>query len=67
MGSCLTLGNELSEETHEPTKQEALLGRGAWAESSGVRGPRRTAVPLAHRLGFYHDGIRLWVDLSQSF
>ena len=28
MGSCLTLGNELSEETHVLTKQETLLGRG---------------------------------------
>ena len=26
-GSCLTLGNELSEETHVLTKQEILLGR----------------------------------------
>ena len=29
VGSCLTLGNELSEETHVLTKQETLLGRGA--------------------------------------
>ena len=27
MGSCLTLGNELSNETHVLTKQETLLGR----------------------------------------
>ena len=27
LGSCLTLGNELSEETHVLTKQEILLGR----------------------------------------
>ena len=26
-GSCLTLGNKLSEETHVLTKQEILLGR----------------------------------------
>ena len=26
------------------TKQEILLGRGAWAESSRVREPRRTAM-----------------------
>ena len=44
-GSCLTLGNELPEETHVLTKQETLLGRGAWAESSRVREPRRTALP----------------------
>ena len=30
--SCLTLGNELSKETHVLTKQETLLGRGTWAE-----------------------------------
>ena len=34
MGSCLTLGNELSEETHEVTTQETLLGRVLQAESS---------------------------------
>ena len=26
-------------------KQETLLGRGAWVESSRVREPRRTALP----------------------
>ena len=30
-GSCLTLGNELSKETHELTNPETFLGRGAWA------------------------------------
>ena len=45
LGSCLTLGNELSEETQVLTVQEILLGRGAQAESSRVRGPRGTALP----------------------
>ena len=45
MGSCLTLRNELSKETHELTKQETLLERGARAESRSIRAPRRTAVP----------------------
>ena len=27
MGSCLTIGNELSEETQVLTKQETLLGK----------------------------------------
>ena len=40
VGSCLTRGNKLSEETHELTKQEALLGKGTWVESSRVREPR---------------------------
>ena len=29
---CLTLRNELSEESHVPTKQETLLGRDTWVE-----------------------------------
>ena len=45
LGSCLTLGNELSEETHVLTKQEILLGKGIRVETSRVREPRRTALP----------------------
>ena len=45
LGSCLTLRNELSEETHVLTKQEILLGKGTRVESSRVREPRRTALP----------------------
>ena len=52
LGSCLTLRNELSEETHVLTKQEVLLGKGTWVESSRVREPRRTA--LSH-------GLHSWV------
>ena len=48
LGSCLTLGNELSEETHVLTKHETLLGKGTWVESRRVREPRRTA--LSHGL-----------------
>ena len=44
LGSCLTLGNELSKETHVLTKQEILLGKGTQVESSRVREPRRTAL-----------------------
>ena len=44
LGSCLTLGNELSEKTHVLTKQEILLGKGTGVESSRVRKPRRTAL-----------------------
>ena len=46
------------------TKQEILLGRGAWAESSKVREPRRTAPPRGSR-GFDADGISFWVVFSQ--
>ena len=44
LGSCLTLRNELPEETHVLTKQEILLGKGTRVESSRVREPRRTAL-----------------------
>ena len=44
-GSCLTLGNKLSEETHVLIKQEILLGRGVQAESSRVREIGRTVRP----------------------
>ena len=39
LGSFLTLGNELSEETHVLTKQEILLGKGTGVESNRVRKP----------------------------
>ena len=45
LGSCLTLGNELSEETHVLTKQETLLGKGTRVESGRVMEPRRSALP----------------------
>ena len=44
-GSCLTLGNGLSEETHMLIKQGTLLGRGTWVESHRVRGSSRAALP----------------------
>ena len=44
MVSCLTLRNGLSKETHELTKQQALLGRGTWANSNRVSEPRRTVL-----------------------
>ena len=44
LGSCLTLGNELSEDTHVLTKREILLGKGTRVESSRVREPRRIAL-----------------------
>ena len=47
MGLCLTLRNELSEDTHMLTKQETLLGRvppTPRGESRRVREPRRAAL-----------------------
>ena len=45
VGSCLTLRNEMSEETHVLTKQVTLLARSTQAEIRRVREPRRTALP----------------------
>ena len=66
MGSCLTLRNELSEETHMLTKQEALLEKGAPAESSRVREPRRRALPCGCNLRFYSNGVSFQVVSGQS-
>ena len=65
MGSCLTLGNELSEETHVLTKQEILLGKGARAESRREGNPGELLCHMAHSLRFYGDGISFWVVFSQ--
>ena len=67
LGSCLTLGNELSEGTHVLTKQEILLGKGAWVESRRVREPGELLCHVTCSLQFYGDGIRFWVVFSQSF
>ena len=45
LGSCLTLENELSEETHVLTVQGILLGEGHPGGGQRVRGPGRTALP----------------------
>ena len=66
LGSCLTFGNELSEETHLLTKQEILLGKGTQVESSRGREPK-TAVTRLAVSGFYGDGISFRVVFSQSF
>ena len=67
VGSCLTLGNELSQQTHVLTKQKTLLARGIWTESSRVRERRRTALPLDHRLRFYGNEVSFRVVSGQSF
>ena len=68
MGSCLTLGNELSEETPLLTKQETLLGKGTQGASRRVREPMRTALPRGSQwLGFYGGGIHFRVVSGPSF
>ena len=49
------------------TKQEILLGKDAWAESSRIREPRKIALPCGSHLGFSGDWISFWVVISQSF
>ena len=44
LGSCLTLRNELSKETHGLTKQAILLGRGTQVGSSRLREPTLLTV-----------------------
>ena len=55
MGSCLTLGNELSEETHALAKQETLLGWGARTGSSKSGNPGELLCHEAHSLRFHSD------------
>ena len=56
VSSCLMLRNELSAETHVLTKQEILLGKGARAESSRLREPRRTVVRVGTLIETTHPG-----------
>ena len=64
LGSCLILGNELSEETHVLTKQKILLGKGTQVESSRVREPRRSALPQLTTLGFMVMGLVSGLSLA---
>ncbi|CAI9161699.1 unnamed protein product [Rangifer tarandus platyrhynchus] len=62
LGSYLTLGNELSEETHGLANQEILLGTGTRAESR--RDPGELLCHVAHSLGFYGDGVVSGLSLA---
>ena len=55
--------NELSEETHELTKQKALLGKDAWVESRRVIQENSSAIWLAV-LGFMVTGLGSWLSLA---
>ena len=44
VGSCLTLRNELSKETHMLTKKETLLRKLPWVESRKVKEPRKAVL-----------------------
>ena len=66
MDSCLTLGNELSEETHVPTKQETLLGKGAWTETRGQGSPAEVLGHVPRGPGSYGGGITFQVVSGRS-
>ena len=66
MGFCLIVGKELSEEPCAG-KARDFIGRGAWAESSGVRKPGELLCLVAHGRGFYGDGNSFQVVSGQSF
>lgn len=63
MGFHLIIGNELYEEIHTLTKQDTLLGKGVWTESSRVREPR-TALPLGSASGFMMMELVFWLSLA---
>ena len=67
-GSCLTLRKELTEETDVLTKQETLLGRGAWVESREGEGTQEKLLcHMACSLRFHGDEVSFWVISGQSF
>ena len=59
VGSYLTLGNE--------DKARDFIGKKHLGGEQYGREPRRTALPHAHSLGFYGNGISFWVVFGQSF
>jgi len=67
VGSCLTLRNELSKETHMLKKQETLLGRSARAESCKVRNPRGLLCHVVHSLRLYGNVVNFRAVSGQSF
>ena len=48
------------------TKQETLLGKGAWAESSRVREPGGLLCHVAYNLRFYGGGVSFQIVSGQS-
>ena len=67
LGSCLTLGNELSEETHVLRKQEILLERAPGRRAGGSGNPEELPCRVACSLGFYGDEISFQMVFGRSF
>ena len=57
LGSCLSFGNELSEETHVLTKQEILLGKDTRVESSRGKGNQNCSATWFAVSGFRVMGL----------
>ena len=66
MGSCLTLGNELSEETHVLRKPRYFIGKGHPGREQEGKGTHMLCH-VARRLPFYGDGISFRVVFGQPF
>ena len=64
LGSCLTLRNELSEETHVLTKQEILLERAPWGEQEGKRTQENSSVTWLALSGFTVMGLVSGLSLA---
>ena len=60
----LTLRNEFSEKTQVLTKQENLLRRGNWVDSSRIMEHNRTLCHMALSLVIYRDRVRFWLSLA---
>ena len=67
MGSCLTLGNELSEETYVLTKQKIFGGRDTREDSRREKGSGGVLCHKAHSLGVYGDGVSFRLVFGQAF
>ena len=63
LGSCLTLRNELSEETHVLTKQEILLERAPGGEQEG-KGTQNSSVTWLALSGFMVMGLVSGLSLA---
>ena len=49
------------------TKQETLLGTGAWVESSGLVNPEELLCHMACTLRAYGDRASFWLVTDKSF
>ena len=67
LGSCLTLGNELSEETHCRQSKRFYWERAPGWRAAGKGNPGEQLCHMACSLGFYGDGISFRVVFSQLF